>query len=760
MRTGTPDFRGRTSDRSGVALIVVLGMLTVITILAVSFAIAMRFEQFTAKRYSDQVRARHFLDVGVVWAMEGVNQAMDGQPGGFPYPYYWDDSAPASFGHAYASRGDGPDVDLFTGSVTGMIPVSLWSDVANTQPGWAYVVGKDPETGTLTATNGRVAFLVVNVSGLIDANTCTGGTNDVDRFAPGVVDFDALEEVVDPAAFLDDRDAHRRYETLGELTSLNAGIAGPSSNLFVYSYDPDPHRYMVSTNGLGRRDIALTNKFAINAITNYDGNHADAAFSNDYFRPLTDLLAAACVTNPVAIAWNVIAFLDEDRRPETGTATPWREDYGGEATPLINEIVLSRLPDAPGRTNHYAIDVEAWYPFVPRTSGEGYTLRVAVFSNWVSGVAMAEIMERANPAWSFEEALPEMRADDDSAFVVVSSPSERAISFPVDVTLPAIDGGAPTSVRRFLPIGIAHYQTHPTLDTTVDVTVTNRVWVLARILNPDGAIVDESLGYDPGAAEGDDGALLELRSEVALAADDPRVNSHSNCWLAAANTLGTTNASCSAYASALHQGLPIYHHDGAVSNIVDIGQVVLSEAGPWRTIDLLDADRGQAILLDRLTASAVDTNAPWQRGLVNPNSRHPAVLRAMLGPPRIEQPVTQGTNAFDIEPTAFDAVIVEMTNAFYASFADMFADEYLAATLRACAPSNDVATTDYQREFLLRPLVNKASFRENLLAIIVAAESLSPDGAAVLARRRAFVLVCRDAYTGAWFVKQRLDLAD
>jgi hypothetical protein len=767
----------RLAPRAGAALIVVLGMLTVITILAVAFAIAMRFEQLTARHFADEIRARQFLDVAVLRAVEGVNRVMESQPGGFAYPF-WGDFAPTSFAHVCVSIGvSGKTVDLFTGSVTNLAPFALWDDITHTAPGWLYAVGQDPDTGHVTTTNGRIAFMVVNVSGLIDANTCIVATNVADRFAPGVIDASFLDDLADPDRFAADREAHRHYETPAELAALNRGVIPPLSNLFTYAYDPNPRQFIVSTNKLGWRDIALTNRFDVNALTNYT-DYSGAAFSNEYLHPLTEHLRAAGVTNALAAAWNVINFIDPDRYPHTGTATPWLEDFGNEAIPLINEIALYRVTDAAAtNTNAYAVAVEVWYPFVPRplAAADGYVLQVAVFKEFVSGVAADKIMDHGTPAWSFESPIPDMTADDTNAFFVAGWPqpaSKQPIAFPVKVTTPGI-GANPSSTRtQFLPIGVTSYTTYPTDNTPLVVTVTNRVWILARIVNGEGRPVDESMGYDPSAQEGEDHALYEFRAEAALAVDDPRMNGRTAYWKpttnslgTTTNTLGTTNAVASFAATPQSQGLPVYHPDGSLSNLVDIGQVFLPEAGPWHTFDLLDGGRGQAALLDRLTTVPAVTNAPWAYGLVNPNSRHPAVLQAILGPPELEQPVTLATNRYAIDSNAFARVaeaMIMQTSWPYAGFADMFdsSDRLLADALAACAPSNQVATTDYQREYLLRPLVRKVSFRQNLLLVIVAADALSPDGLTVMARRRGVALIYRDAYTGNWFVKQFFELMD
>jgi len=756
---------GDAGSRSGVALVIVLGLLTVLTILAVAFSIAMRFEQFSARHYTDEVRARHYLHVGIVRAMEHVGNEM--AEAHYPYPF-WQDSAPAAYGHAYASRGAGAQVDLFTGDVTNYIPASLWQDATNVQPTWAYIIGKDPKTGSVTSTNGRLAFLVINASGLIDANSCHAETNGITMTDPGGVALDLLPDVSDPLRFTEDRDLHRSYATVGELAALNRGLCTSISNLFVYSYDPNPGRYLIDADQLGTRDAPVTNRFPINSLTNY-ATYTEPSFSNEYLLPLMSLLQDANVTNPAPVAWNIVNFLDPDRVPYTATPFPWRENYGGEAVPLINEITLQRVTDStPPKSNEYAFAVETWYPFAREFDvTAGYTLQVGVFSNFVSDVPEVDIMEHAEPAWSFEIPIESVDAGGTGTFFVATSPAAKRISFPVSITLPGFGGAPSTQQTRYLPIGAATYTTFTALGAPVQNMVTNRVWFLARVLQgPDRNPVDEAMGYGANQPEGHYHALKEFGDTDAYSVDDPRLNGRTTYWAAATNSLGTTNVTATHNQTVLTQGIPVYHADKAISNIVDIGQVFHDGTAPWHTLDLLNSTNGAASLLDTLTTDAPSTNAPWQHGRVNLNTRNPYVLRAIMGPPEIEQPTTTGTNRLTVTEDALNSVVsalISNTNAWpYHSFKDIFSGDpdggIVADALRACVPTNAGSATDYQREYFLRPLTRKATFRQNILIIILRTEALSADGHGVLAERRAVVTIYRDAFTGKWFIKQFAEL--
>ena len=92
-------------------------------------------------------------------------------------------------------------------------------------------------------------------------------SNDVDWVQ--IDDFSASSSA---SEFAKNMAIHRGYTSLPEMSALNLnrGLAMPSvSELFVYSYDPDPNSIPTNYADIGNFNIVLTNKFNINSITNY-----------------------------------------------------------------------------------------------------------------------------------------------------------------------------------------------------------------------------------------------------------------------------------------------------------------------------------------------------------------------------------------------------------------------------------------------------------------------------------------------------------
>ena len=92
--------QNRTYSRSknGVALIIVLGLLAVLTLIAVAFAIAMRVERLAARNYVNNIRAEQMVQAGIVRAMETIDVTLSTNC----YPD-WFKFAPANTHDALAS---------------------------------------------------------------------------------------------------------------------------------------------------------------------------------------------------------------------------------------------------------------------------------------------------------------------------------------------------------------------------------------------------------------------------------------------------------------------------------------------------------------------------------------------------------------------------------------------------------------------------------------------------------------------------------
>lgn len=751
------------TPRSGVALIIVMGLLAFLLLAAVAFMRSVRTTQQATRNVLDDLRARQLVHVALARALEAASD----NTRGYTYPYWTNGVA-----HDATASTSGVTVltnvlvlstngvftttsitmitnsasvcgDFLVGDATNYIPLALWDDAnwvaklhvatnlmlisgvtnllvtTNCYSRWITVT---TETGIV---HGQIAYLIVNCSGLVDANYF-GVTNLApSRDCRTELDISGLPEFDDVDAFVSDfvvgRKRAVRYESLPELQRLGNGL-DPStsiSNLFILSHDPGWSVCPPDTNELGHVTNGLLGKLHVNRIgnsaagTGVDRYRTDSFRTND-FALLTNRLAMAGLSNRVeAIAWNIVNYLDSDCVPQTDSESPWLDDCGVEAVPLINEIILRPV----GSSTCYEFVVELWYPSFPKDIAESnFVLQVAVADSDPGRTACTSRLDLTawgSPAWSFTSAVGPMRFGDSNEFLCFTSPVNRQISF-----------------TNYLPIGGTNLSGG-----------TNLVWVAARVVK-DGIPVDHAM---------DASGFTCFTSVLTCAVNDPRMNGIAADWVTFSNsTPGMMNAGCDPW-TIDGQGLPIQHQDGLIASIGMLGYVYAGR--PWHSLDLLDADNG-AGLPDYLTA--LDTDPP--RGFLCGNSRQTPVLEALfhgvtLG---LTNSATSSTGTMSLADErslalAFydpDLVLTYPTNR-YLTFRHMLSEVGSTTNFTDWKPGTNVAhVTSDMKEDAFRENLEWISFRQNIFTIILAAQSFAKDQATVVAEKRAVAVVYRDSYTG------------
>jgi Tfp pilus assembly protein PilX len=229
-RPTTPPQRGRR----GVALIIVLGLLGLLLISAVSFAVLMRTERNAATNYRHTSSARQMLHAGLARAIEDINADIGDVlcpawtnrtviTGSFTNKY-----PESMFFSRYTVTGTGNDpvpARLLTKDVMTYIPVLYHRRLTEN-------IYAPPEWVPINYSNsviGRYAYAVIDTSGLLDANLVfTSTSNRWLGTSPGEIRLDpailSRKDLINANTFQIDRDAAVRYETVSELATLNGGI--------------------------------------------------------------------------------------------------------------------------------------------------------------------------------------------------------------------------------------------------------------------------------------------------------------------------------------------------------------------------------------------------------------------------------------------------------------------------------------------------------------------------------------------------------
>lgn len=554
--------RRRPDHRAGISLILVMTLLAGLLLLASYITRALWQARLGARHDADRAQARELARAAVGRAQLAVNDAMRGGV----YPFF----APATPDVLTSSTPNGSACDrLDTALSRAQIPAALWPQwqAAADEAQWIAV-----HTPGDSQRVGRVAWAVVNVSGLLDANRI-GGTNRLWSAHPAEVALSALAGIQNHAAFLAARAADQPYVTVAELTNLNAGVAVPCELWVPWSFDAGRDVRFATNAGnpalLGTPAVALAPKCPLDATP--DSTNLLAHLEQAGYAPA---LAGVLLTN-------LLDYLDGDRLPLS--------DHSVEAVPLINEIVVRPFDTGdPARPHHYALELEVWFPFRPGVvSGGQYRVEIAVGTNTPpTGVS-----------WIW--ALPAL--DTEQAFATGAwTQAEQLIAFPeVTTNLPP--------QTNYLPMGALN-----------GAGGINTLWLQARIVE---TAADLTVDAAPEQTQ-----ATPLTNSVYLAVDDPRLNGELAAWTRLAPeqaTPGGLNTNSLTAGVGGSDQPPLFHRDGVPANIGELGYLFTN--APWRSVDLATPEGGA--LLDLFTVRAA--NAPTN-GLVHAQTAQTNALAALL----------------------------------------------------------------------------------------------------------------------------------
>ncbi len=351
-------------DCSGVAIIIVLGMLALLMMMGVAFSVSMRIERRSAGNYSHSVATKNLVWAGLARAMEDVETKMDGHvyP---PDPGVWTSSNPSAGDQSYVKLGQGEALDYIPGAWHGALP-SYKSNWVNFDVEWGVGVNR--------ATNvpGRYAYLIVNCSDFIDANYAggevRGGGTNVNEMQ--IEDFPSIDNW---AEFKTDRDNDIRYETVQELNELNRGI---STSKYFSTYSRYPLGYLLN----GGTAAAVTSNVQ---LVHLGGDEVELEANKiDIINALDDAVLGG---ESEVIFTNLLDYVDKDCVPRNLTSA------SVERVPMINEIRMRQVRLVKDSDTEFRVrarvDLENTYPFVSRIDHTFSTKGVLEFTLSPEGLA-------------------------------------------------------------------------------------------------------------------------------------------------------------------------------------------------------------------------------------------------------------------------------------------------------------------------------------------------------------------------------------
>ncbi|HMO05092.1 MAG TPA: hypothetical protein PKC67_15590 [Kiritimatiellia bacterium] len=702
----------RRTREQGIALVIVLGFLAIMTIMAVSFTINMRTERLTSRLYLDTVRSRHFIDTALARALSDLDYAMNNASPALAAP---------NFDFYASSGGTSSNVTLFTGIVSNYLP-----------SGW---VGNIPQARLVnipdpfTAANppvGQYAYLAVNLTGFLDMNHAGLGTSRDKGRSPAEIRIKpALLSDIDTdsswESFANNLDTRwRRIETIAEYLAVCGGTI-IKSNLGSRSFFP------ASRSLVEMRPLVGTNTSAKVAI---GGNKA--ALQATVTNILDGFVSSGLTAAQAQDAYNqLLDFVDDDLIPENAAG------LAAEPVPMINEIVASgtlerNLIDSNNSTYEFTlrdfkVTVELWYPF-PFDANNPVDFRIdpnSVFSFQTTRPGLPPplnvLFEQLNPTNGQSATI-------DPPTITINQRGYRKVEFRYGNKTATATGAGFGGPAAGLSMNIIVRDLAVLFDN-------QRVDVVA---NPELI----QLQIPPGASR-----------QAAIACLDPRLNHRTGApfWKTENNpSLEAINANTAAYNAGeaigpdpvmYSRNFPLGLDKAGVGlgSVADLGYLSLGD--PWRTIALYDRP-GVFTLNPVLDYFSVNNPTGSIHGLVNINSRRRDILASVF----LEQPIdaaperepTLGRLDVNTARTFADAIIARTSTTPF----DRLSQIGSLPTIYSSSFNNNL-TSDARIESLIRNSINLFTTRQNLFGIILQANTLSPDGA-VTSVDRALAVVWRD----------------
>lgn len=322
--------------KRGVALIIVLGLMALLMLLGVAFSIYMRTERHAAGSYQHDVRARQLLYAAAARALERLEQ----EPWDKPYPDWLVAVSP----HTPLSPDDNP-MDL-SGATSLPWAQHIPDGVLEEQD----FSNAFQQIGWIPVPNGRVAYAIVNLSGLLDANF--SGAENAKREC-GTNAFELA--VTNPVLGIRSRPDFfrgREYESVAEMKALKEQI-GLSK---VYKWVTF--------------SMTLTNTPLV--PVDLSGSANDLAARRDAIRSQLLNPAFIDIFNADQIVDALLDYVDEDHIPRRLDAPLT------ERNPMFNEILLLPAVD----TNSvllFPFRIELTAPFLkPRPGPVNYQIEYDV----------------------------------------------------------------------------------------------------------------------------------------------------------------------------------------------------------------------------------------------------------------------------------------------------------------------------------------------------------------------------------------------
>lgn len=362
------------SSRRGIALVMVLSIILLVTILVVGLTVAMRMERSASHYHLERTRAEFLARTGVDYGQALLRGATDTNR-------FWI-SAPGSILASATNSFDRPDTIIALSSgLTNSTDTNLAVDL--NRPGWnlserllhpggtnltvRWIYVEEDGTHTDTTNNavvGRFAFWIDDDSTRVNVNTAgRRAGNTASLASPSQISLDALPGATDLVAITNFA-ATNTFRTAAEVFTVDPGLSQSRYFLTAYSQDPDvnpwhePRRVLTTRGDLagGRPylDILVGTNGSPGLLSGIDATKLQFVYTNLTpalsrtnwpYAPGSSFATKFGNSGATQLALDIIEYV----RSAEGTNT-WTEPLVAVATtnslaPLAGTSTLDTIPD-------------------------------------------------------------------------------------------------------------------------------------------------------------------------------------------------------------------------------------------------------------------------------------------------------------------------------------------------------------------------------------------------------------------------------
>ena len=704
------------SNKRGIAMVMVLGLLSVLVILAVAFSIAMHTERAASSQHSSVVRNRRAALAVLADALEALDANLQSD-------LYPSTANQWVTGWPYTAA----DLDAFTSGASNLLSRQTIMNAMKLVCANGVASGYSPDLSG--AYNGKAAYLIVNLSGLLDANYAGAVPNSREFGANAEeVVLDDLPEMDSSVAFSAARPV-AGYDRIYDI-SLNGGLSSFPVNFSAYSRAlnalPDENNTLPAFVGGNQSDIQ--------------------GESTEVRQAFDDALFGTHPNQGNVMLMNLYDLVDPDPWPGASSAgNPFRTDGPYvDSFPMINEVWVTNQVRVSGDgstiINIGRLIVEVAYPFVnPLPTGYGnFELRCEFTATATNSTPPGVV-----PSGLFSRTIALNAADFDDGWFITQTEmrwpysgtngSGQEVNY--DLALETLeilcDGKAVDSVPDTLP--------------PIQIRISGLTGGQTKSDVQGLECLDCRLNYDVTAAWRDSGGKITPEA----------INDWTASYMAAGGFYGDkTMDMC-----VPNRPLKSVGELGYLFGVENNGSDPEKTPAPWETVKLYDHGDGTVHrVVDYFTLDDPATT-PVLHGRINPNTEVRDVMATVFN----DMPVDAGSVTTRLSwaqaTSVADAILAKTATAPLRYVSDLGRQNIASAVFSALGyPVEE----EIKREAIFRNTAGLFSTRQNVFAIFIEGktvrviESFNSSGqnmTVTKARQRGLAIVWRDPVEQKSFVR-------